>query len=87
MLTLKDYSEKSVAVQGDTRPHSETLKQMGGKFNRYLSGGPGWIFGIKKKPELLDLVQKINASEPATGGNDGGMSDYIDAQLNAGYCR
>lgn len=38
------YSEKAIAVIGDTYPLKDKLKAMGGKFNKFLSCGAGWIF-------------------------------------------
>lgn len=52
-LTLESYSEKAYVVRGDTRPHSEQLKALGGRFNPRLKGGPGWIFSKKRSGEAL----------------------------------
>ena len=43
-IRIQNYSDKSFAVYGDTKEFKEVLKQLGGKWNRKLSGGPGWIF-------------------------------------------
>jgi len=85
MMELVNYSEKAIAVIGDTRPHSEALKGMGGRFNRYLSCGAGWIFSQKKRAEVQAFIDKANADAPAPA--DRGMASYIDDQLNAGYNR
>lgn len=47
-LEIIDYSEKSFAIIGDTKPIKETLKQLGGCFNGRLSCGAGWIFAKTK---------------------------------------
>lgn len=47
-----EYSEKAIAVIGDTYPIKDKLKELGGKFNRFLSCGAGWIFP-KSKLSLL----------------------------------
>lgn len=52
-IKLEIYSGKSVAVYGDTRKFKEILKELGGRFNPYLKGGPGWIFP-KRKLEMLE---------------------------------
>jgi hypothetical protein len=83
MMELVNYSEKAIAVIGDTRPHSEVLKGMGGRFNRYLNCGAGWIFSQKKRAEVQAFIAKANADSPAPA--DRGMASYIDDQLNAGY--
>lgn len=53
-LEIIDYSEKSFAVIGDTKPIKETLKQLGGCFNGRLTCGVGWIFAKTK----LDTVKQ-----------------------------
>nr|DAE55260.1 MAG TPA: DNA TOPOISOMERASE I [Caudoviricetes sp.] len=53
-LEIIDYSEKSFAVIGNTKPIKETLKQLGGCFNGRLSCGAGWIFAKTK----LDSVKQ-----------------------------
>lgn len=53
-LELIDYSEKSFAIIGETKPIKETLKTLGGSFNGRLSCGPGWIFSKSK----IDIVKQ-----------------------------
>lgn len=48
-LQLVYYSEKAVAVTGDTRAHAGKLKELGGRFNARLKCGAGWIFSKKKE--------------------------------------
>lgn len=55
-LQLIDYSEKALAVIGDTKAVKEQLKQLGGRFNPRLSCGAGWIFSKKKENELKALI-------------------------------
>ena len=51
-LRMVDYSEKAVAVVGDTKAVKDLLKSMGGRFNARLSCGAGWVFSKKKTEEL-----------------------------------
>lgn len=51
-LQLIDYSEKAVAIIGNTRDYVTKLKELGGRFNGKLKCGPGWIFSKKREPEL-----------------------------------
>lgn len=53
-IKIIDYSEKSFAVVGDTKPIKETLKKLGGCFNGRLTCGAGWIFSKTK----LDTVKQ-----------------------------
>lgn len=58
-LTLSDYTDKSVVVQGeDTRTYKEELKMIGGKYNANLKTGPGWIFPKNKEHEIKDFIEK-----------------------------
>jgi len=58
-----DYSEKAIALFGDTKPIKDLLSAMGGKFNprlAYKEGKKaGWIFA-KAKREELDGVLNLN---------------------------
>lgn len=54
--TVVDYSEKAIAVTGDTRAISDKLKALGGRFNPRLSCGAGWIFSKKKESEVRALL-------------------------------
>lgn len=56
-LRMVDYSEKAVAVVGDTKAVKDLLKSMGGRFNSRLSCGAGWIFSKKKADELKAVLE------------------------------
>lgn len=51
-FSIVDYSEKAIAVTGDTKAVKDQLKKLGGKFNPRLSCGAGWIFSKKKEAEI-----------------------------------
>jgi hypothetical protein len=55
-----DYSEKALAVFGDTRAIKDRLMALGGRFNPKLSHNDGksagWIFSKTKEQELRDLL-------------------------------
>lgn len=56
-LQIVAYSDKSIAVIGDTYTKRELLRSLGGKFNKFLSVGAGWIFATNKLEDLkLALV-------------------------------
>ena len=55
-LQIIDYSEKAIAIVGDTRAIKETLKTLGGRFNSHLSCGAGWIFSKAKETTLRDAL-------------------------------
>ena len=58
--TIVDYSEKAVAIFGDTRAIKDELKAMGGRFNARLTYNgkklAGWIFQKSKEDNLRQLV-------------------------------
>lgn len=68
-VNVIEYSEKAIAVIGDTKPIKELLKSLGGSFNPRLSCGPGWIFSKKKLEEvqsaLLEYANKKENTEEA----------------------
>ncbi len=58
--TIVDYSEKAVAIFGDTRAIKEQLSALGGRFNMHLTLNgkkcAGWIFQKSKEGDLRKLV-------------------------------
>lgn len=51
-LQVIDYSEKAIAVIGETKAVKDRLKELGGRFNAKLSCDPGWIFSKTKRNDL-----------------------------------
>lgn len=64
-LYIHTYSEKSVAVFGETKGVKDQLKKLGGRFNPCLhpfgaeSNVPGWIFPAKVRTELEAFISKL----------------------------
>lgn len=60
-LQIVDYSEKAVAVIGDTKEIKDQLKSLGGRFNKFLTINgqrqAGWIFQKSKEDELNNLLK------------------------------
>lgn len=56
-----DYTEKSIAVFGDTKSIKEILKSLGGRFNTRLSyegeKTAGWIFPIHMRSQIEELLE------------------------------
>ena len=67
-FTVTDYSEKAFVVSGElTRTHKDSLRSLGGKFNKHLKGEVtiGWIFSKKRQEEVMEFVLAIhNGEEP-----------------------
>ena len=55
-IYIEEYSDKALVVRGDTKPVKVTLKEIGGKFNPKLKGGPGWIFSKKKETDVKEAL-------------------------------
>lgn len=55
-LQIIDYSEKAIAIVGETKAIKETLKTLGGRFNSHLSCGAGWIFSKTKEATLREAL-------------------------------
>jgi len=51
-IHIVKYTEKSVAVIGETTPFKDVIKVVGGKWNSKLKCGPGWILPAKKLEAL-----------------------------------
>lgn len=56
-LKVVEYSPKSFAIIGDTKPLKDKLKALGGKFNFRLTCGAGWIFPNAIKENVLEALQ------------------------------
>ena len=55
-IQLINYSEKAIAIIGDTRAIKDTLKTLGGRFNARLTCGAGWIFSKAKESTLRNAL-------------------------------
>lgn len=57
-LIIEEYSPKAFVIRGDTKPVKEEMKNMGGKWNPRLKGGPAWVFSNKRKAEAEEWLAK-----------------------------
>lgn len=57
---LVDYSEKAIALFGDTKPIKDALSDLGGRFNGRLTHDgekrAGWIFPKAKEAQVRELI-------------------------------
>lgn len=60
-LEVVDYSEKAIAVFGDTKTVKDQLKSLGGRFNPSLKHNgvkrAGWIFSKKQTDKVKELIE------------------------------
>lgn len=72
-ITVEQYSEKAIVVRGNTIPYKDKLLSIGGKWNKMLKGGEGWIFPLTKKPiveKLLSEPASVHDNEPTETSNE-----------------
>jgi hypothetical protein len=77
-IEVVDYSEKAIAVFGDTKAIKEQLKELGGRFNPSLNYNgekrAGWIFSKRKADEVRELLvpsAEESKEEEAAAGDKG----------------
>ena len=56
-LKIEEYTDRSVAVYGNTRKYKDDLKKLGGKYNSNLKNGPGWIFPKSSQGEIMKFIK------------------------------
>lgn len=63
IIEIVDYSEKSIALIGETKPHREKLKVLYCKFNPFLTirgkKQPGWIASKKHEAEIVEFINNL----------------------------
>lgn len=66
-LDIVDYSEKAIAVFGDTKAIKDQLKVLGGRFNPSLNYNgekrAGWIFSKKQANKVKELITPTELPE------------------------
>lgn len=81
-FSVVDYSEKAIAVTGDTRAISDQLKALGGRFNPRLSCGAGWIFSKRKESEVRALLAGSKVGDATAPKNEKEEGAPFVAALN-----
>jgi hypothetical protein len=62
-IEIKQYTEKSFVIVGDTKPLKDSIKSFGAKWNSSLTDGEtnekfgGWILFNDKKQEVADWIE------------------------------
>ena len=83
-LEIVDYSEKAVAVFGDTKPVKEKLNELGGRFNPRLNYNgekrAGWVFPKSKRLELESMLKGIDTGKE----QEKQISEIREATINMG---
>lgn len=67
-VEIVDYSEKALAVFGETKEIKSQLKELGGRFNPSLKHNgekrAGWIFSKKQAEAVRELVDTLQQEQP-----------------------
>lgn len=70
-LEMVDYSDKAIAVFGDTKAIKDQLKELGGRFNPSLNYNgekrAGWIFSKKQADKVRELLAPAKSEEEEAG--------------------
>ena len=73
MDIIHDYTDKSFVITGDTKPHANFLKSLGGRYNPHLTVDgekvSGWVFSKNnpKKDQILSLMSGALLSGMTSG--------------------
>lgn len=73
-LEIVDYSEKAIAVFGDTKAIKDQLKNLGGRFNPALNYDgekrAGWIFSKKQADKVRELLAPAKSEKESDENTD-----------------
>lgn len=73
-LEIVDYSEKAIAVFGDTKAIKDQLKDLGGRFNPALNYNgekrAGWIFSKKQADKVRELLAPAKSEKESDENTD-----------------
>lgn len=59
-VAIVDYSERAVAIVGDTIKIKDILKELGCRYNKFLSCGAGWITSKRNVETIKTELNKLN---------------------------
>ena len=66
-LKLMNYSEKALVIYGQTKEYKDNLKQLGGRFNPYLTiegkRTAAWIFSKRRETELINFINSLGSQK------------------------
>jgi hypothetical protein len=65
-ISVVEYG-RGLAVVGNTKPIKEELKAIGGRFNKFLTVGVGWVFPLSKLEEIKALLTQTAQSKANEG--------------------
>lgn len=75
-LRIVNYGKRSIAVVGETKPHKDALKAMGGYFVLHSQWGPAWIFRSKKYEQIQTYINGDTSTVHSGEQNDNEFSSH-----------
>jgi hypothetical protein len=82
-INIVNYSEKSIAVLGETKPLKEHLSALGGKWNPSLTHNgekvAGWIFVTSKRDEVKKILMSYSQG---TLGDAPAKKEYVKRETS-----
>ena len=84
-LRIQEYSAKAIVIRGDTLKWRKELKEAGGKWNRNLKGGMGWVFSKKNTATVEKLLKKSQDRETNVCDHIKGLCKFCEGRLGD-YC-
>ena len=81
-MEIKEYTEKSFVVLGETKNHKDTLKELGGKSNANLKVGPGWIFSNNHKEKVETWLNDMSSTQSRPTISHKMDSSFIDSLVD-----
>jgi len=80
-MKIVDYGVRHIAVIGETKPHKDSLKAMGGHFTYRTQWGPAWLFLSKKRQRIQAYIDGdtsvVNTWEELKNDEKKSSSRYI----------
>ena len=92
-VSVVQYSDKAIAVFGDTKPIKDRLKALGGRYNGSLKHGefgataPGWIFPATQRGALESALSATGTDAPAASSAAASAAAVADSSSAAGNKR
>lgn len=84
-ITLSSYSDNSIVVRDDTKPHKNQLKTLGDRWNPKLKNGAGWIYP-KTKQDIVENYIKTGTNPESDSESDiSHIKEIVAEEFNADW--
>jgi hypothetical protein len=82
-LTAEKYTEKTMVIRGDYDKYADLIvKELSGRYNTKLRGGPGWLISMEKSDRVKRFISKYGEKkreETPPVSEDEDEEEYIPA--------